>query len=1362
MTNLKECKSLFLRFLVLYVLSWSASITAKASFPEVKFRTISTIDGLNLGNTTSFHQDSRGFIWFTAGTILYRYDAYGLKRYMHSPSQTTTLNGTLSAIAEDASGTMWVTSSLGLYRYNIKQDNFTQFVNTPGSSREPVNNRFRDIAITENQTLLLATAGGGLYAFNPKTESYKSVPLDYNNISTNKNIKKSAYVLRLSVDKNNAIWVGTKAGLYTLNPDFTPVNFYSTASEKSHRIVANLINTLAHDKRGNTWVGTNKGLNKIDSNGEVISTITHETHPEILQSKIIWDILADKNDDIWLATDGSGIVLHLSDENKSHRYTYSQLDPQSIGSNVVHGLFEDAQGDIWAGLYPGGISVFHRNAENIKQFKHDAKKPQGLNHPSVLAVLESRDKTLWLGTDGGGLNHYDPKTGLMTHYVQQAQENSLCANAVLALEEDSQGHIWIGTWGGSLCRFNRDTQKFTHYPYIEGDVHSPCNANVWGIREGLDGKLWLNTQGGGVCFYDPDKNHFQRIPYNGISQKGIQQSNIWATFIDKDGYIWMDAGTGGISRLDPSNLNFKHFLPQGEQGNIQDVKIVISFYKDTNERLWLGTRNGLVRFNEATSQFTYMSHSLGLSNISINFIQGDGRSGLWLGTSDGLFFYDSRLDRIKKYNDQYWGKGKFNQNAAMMSDDGHFYFGSVNGVTYFKPSDLKKNERIPPVEFTDFKIFNQRPIIGAKDSSLQQSLQTSKRISLDHTQSMFSFEFAALNYFSSNNNQYKYRLLGFDKRWNKIGNERKAVYTNLNAGDYNLEVKASNNEGLWNEKGKHIGITILPPPWKTWWAYSLYALITLYLLGSFIRRQYQKRMFVEAQNRLLESKVAERTKSLSEKNDNIQSMLSNMQQGLFTITEDGKIHHEYSDYLETIFETTAITGRDAIEFLFSEAILHTDQRAQITQTIDSIVGGDIINFQFNLHLLPTEFDTQIHSRQKNDNEKTTQKKHLELNWNPIIENNTVTKLMVTVRDRTQLRQLEFEAKEQKRELEIIGQILKIDRSVFHKFIGESLAQLKKIESAIRSQILQKDTLDLLFREIHTLKGNARTFSFQAICDITHDAESYFTSLVSHPTPEKCLILDRLAQIETCLLEYQTINNTIRGELSPSNEIRLNTEVFELTHQALPLPEQTIVTNFLDTVQAKSLSRCLANILATLPSIALALNKESPNVLIDDQGIKLKASSEEFICNTFTHLIRNSLDHGIESPEVRQQANKKASGTIEIGLTANTQSVEICIKDDGQGLNINALREKGQQAGYWQGSSPSVQEVALLIFESGLSTKEQLSDISGRGVGMDAIKVFINEQGGEISLQLFEHLQDADGFTPFETLVKLPAKLFIKT
>ncbi|HMB25721.1 MAG TPA: triple tyrosine motif-containing protein, partial [Anaerolineales bacterium] len=247
-------------------------------------------------------------------------------------------------------------------------------------------------------------------------------------------------------------------------------------------------------------------------------------------------------------------------------------------------------------------------------------------------------------------------------------------------------------------------------------------------------------------------------------------------------------------------------------------------YQDPAGILWLATAGGLIKFDIQTETFTHYAEKEGLASKAIASVVGDAQGNLWVGMQgSGLARFDPLSGTFRNYNRSDGLQGDdFMPRGAYRDASGKLYFGGINGLNAFYPDQLHDNPYIPPVVLTDFQIFNRPVPIGGKDSLLQQVINETGEITLSYQQSVFSFEFAALSYRAPRKNQYAYKLEGFDEDWNYVGSDRRfATYTNLNPGTYTFQVKASNNDGVWNEEGKTIKITVTPPWWKTWWFYTL-------------------------------------------------------------------------------------------------------------------------------------------------------------------------------------------------------------------------------------------------------------------------------------------------------------------------------------------------------------------------------------------------------------------------------------------------------------------------------------------------------------------------------------------------------------
>lgn len=534
-------------------------------------------------------------------------------------------------------------------------------------------------------------------------------------------------------------------------------------------------------------------------------------------------------------------------------------------------------------------------------------------------------------------------------------------------------------------------------------------------------------------------------------------------------------------------------------------------------------------------------------------------------------------------------------------------------------------------------------------------------------------------------------------------------------------------------------------------------------------KSIRMREVIEEQNRNLEAKVEERTAELRQKNNDIANMMANMHQGLFTITEGGLIHPEYAAFLEEIFETDRIADRNFADLLFSNTTAGSDSVDQNITGVDAIVGEDEMMFDFNSHCLMSEMVI----RMEDDREKI-----LELDWDPIIsEEGEVDKLMVTVRDVTELKALEAEAEEQKRELAIIGEILAVDAAKFSDFIKTSedfLAECRGLIEANTEKDL--DVIANLFRSMHTVKGNARTYGLSQVTDIVHEVESTYDDLRKNEDVvwNQSQLLEELSGAEEIVGKYAFVFKDKLGRdgeaasgvsLDPAKVTSWLDRIKSITSEELSSNVKGVVSDayeLLMSVEAKPLDQVIADVIESANSLADQLGKGKPNINIDNAGIMVKSEAGSTLNNIFMHVFRNAMDHGIEGPDERAEKGKDASGTISLDVSYDGDFANLAVRDDGRGIAISRIYKMAIEKGIYAESDPkpSATEIANLIFSSGFSTADEVTDVSGRGVGMDAVKGFLEREGGSIDVILDDGSEDAD-FRSFTTNIKIPASFYQK-
>ncbi|AKM04296.1 MCP four helix bundle domain-containing protein [Burkholderia pyrrocinia] len=517
-------------------------------------------------------------------------------------------------------------------------------------------------------------------------------------------------------------------------------------------------------------------------------------------------------------------------------------------------------------------------------------------------------------------------------------------------------------------------------------------------------------------------------------------------------------------------------------------------------------------------------------------------------------------------------------------------------------------------------------------------------------------------------------------------------------------------------------------------------------------------------------KIQENAAQLKQKTADIQAMLQNMQQGILTVVEGGVVHAEYSAYLETIFETNDIAGRDLMALVFDDSAIGADARSQVDAAVHACLGEDSMNFEFNAHLLVNE----VAKRMPDGREKW-----LDLSWSAITdETDTVVRLMLCLRDVTEIRELTAQAGEQQRRLEMIGEILSISQDKFHDFVHSANGFLSENERMIRQhERADHSIVAALFRNMHTIKGNARTYSLQHLTNIVHEAEQAYESLRradGGPEWNRDALMDDLARVREAVDRYATINAVTLGRSGEPAQGGADYLMVERAHISESLrvldgadpanasdwqAARDAVRRMLSHLGTQGIGDALGGVIESLPSLAAELGKPAPVVHIDSHGHRVRSEIGATLKNVFMHLLRNSIDHGIESSEERRAAGKAASGTIDIAVGVGGGELWFVLSDDGRGLALDRIRGIARERGWIDADNAAAlsdEDVAELIFRPGFSTAHAVTEVSGRGVGMDAVRNFLKRDGGDIALRFTDDRVGAP-YRAFETIVSLPAR-----
>lgn len=778
---------------------------AQAQAPQLKFKHINNLQGLSNSTIEAIYQDSRGFIWFGTRDGLNRYDGYQIIVYKNIANAPGSLSDNyIRCISEDATHNLWVGTINGLNKFDPDKNQFTRYKHDPKKSGSLSGNNINCIYNDKAGVLWIGTTDGSLNRYSTLQ----------NNFVSYKDAALPNAINAIYEDEANRFWIGTANGLKLFNRQSSRyqqvVNDFNNSPIKLNYPV----NSIQQDKLGKLWLGIdNSGILVVDLQNNNLQWLKHQRqNAGSLSNDQVKCLLKDSKNQIWAGSINGGLDLYIPSQNQFKHYQNESDNSSSLSQRTVSALFEDKQNNLWAGTHRGGVNLYTPQANKFKLL-HNIAGENSLSYNDVRAFYEDENANIWIGTDGGGLNVYNPlQNTFKTYRYNPLNANSLASDAVLDIMQDAGQDMWVSTWGGGLNHLNRATSQFTHYTNTPGNAQTISSNYVQKSLIDSKGNFWVATYYGGLNLFDKATGKFKRITASADGRSRLTGNNIVSIKEDRQQNLWIGTDDGGLNCYNLNTRQFKHYF--NNQDKYPDLRII---FIDHKGQLWIG-QNGLYLFDKQTQKFKLFTTKGGLGTEFIKGIEEDVAHHLWISTSNGLTKLDPQKLSTKKYNTADGLQGQeFEANASLKAKNGLLYFGGVNGFNQFNPQSINANPFIPPVYITSLQVFNKLILPDSADSPLRNDISSTKEIKLSYKQSTIAFTFSALNYTATENNQYAYKLEGLDNNWYYTGNERKVSFTNLGPGQYTLYIKASNNDGIWNQQGASLHITITPPFWATWW-----------------------------------------------------------------------------------------------------------------------------------------------------------------------------------------------------------------------------------------------------------------------------------------------------------------------------------------------------------------------------------------------------------------------------------------------------------------------------------------------------------------------------------------------------------------
>ncbi|WP_299664972.1 two-component regulator propeller domain-containing protein [uncultured Polaribacter sp.] len=834
--------SFFLSFLSLLIAIGFSQLSISQN--TIVFDRISTNEGLSQGDVNIIYQDNKGFMWFGTHDGLNKYNGYEFTVYKPNANDSTSINSNLIyAITGDNEGNLWVgTTGNGLNYYNKTTGNFKHYLHNKEDIYSLSSNHINTLYIDARNMLWIGTANGLDLVDLKKTKNivkFKHYNPVHNKITTNF-LKNNVYAI--FEDSKNQLWVGSSNGLFKLSRDENGTIYFISLNNLIDLPNDTSVQSIAEDEYGRLIIGTGKGLyiyNSAFINNKVIK----------IKNGFYSDIKIDNKNNIW-AGSNMGLLYFLNQDLEKtpileNQFTYDPKISNSISKNIIKSLFIDKTGILWIGTNGGGINKLDPEQKKFKLIKKTLD-PKSLSYDKIRSIFEDSNNNLWIGTEGGGLNiltsknndgNYANFINLKTVLKPFAIEELASKKTILIGAENTPGLYEINISDINKIK-ESDLKPIKEVPF-----------SVFSILEDSNENVWIGTYSGGIYRWLKNKNSggYKKdvIFYTSSNTKGIPSNIIRNIYEDSNHNIWFGTGDG-LSKLIPSEISkenpaFITFKNNPKNKNSISHNYILALYENKKGDFWIGTLGGglnklVFNKNESEAIFKTYTETDGLANNVVKGILEDSENNLWLSTNKGLSKFNPKDETFKNYDvNDGLQDNEFQELAFLKRKNGEMIFGGINGFNAFYPEKIEDNPYKANAVVTNFFISNKEVSQGEKINGrviLKRAIDETKSLELEYFENSFSFEFAALHYSAPSKNRFAYKLEGFDEDWIYTNsNKRFATYTNLEFGKYVLKVKASNNDGIWEDSSTEITIDIIPPIWKTRGAYIFYTILFLGMIS---------------------------------------------------------------------------------------------------------------------------------------------------------------------------------------------------------------------------------------------------------------------------------------------------------------------------------------------------------------------------------------------------------------------------------------------------------------------------------------------------------------------------------------------------
>ena len=823
----------------------------RAQANNIRFTALTTKDGLSGNTVNSILKDRLGMLWIATPEGLDRYDGKDFKFYCLGSTIPQFNRNEINQVYEDKSGKLWVaTMGGGLFLYDRSKDTFNQFVGAG-----PVKNLTGThiTALCNDVTGKLWVGGmGGIDLISPgMTIDHLKIPGQAQG--------PFAGLLPTCIfrDNRNRMWVGSFGGIYVFDAQHRHLELYKHKAGEIRSLSSDSVNAISQDKSGRMWIGTGNGLCRFDEATKDFTTFRYDyKNNQTLCGDIVYTIAPDNQNSIWVGTEGGLNKMDIT-TGRVTRYQHDPRNPFTINSKCIRSIYIDPNGIYWIGTYMGGLNKYDTNQTLFNVKRSSELDPVGLNFGFVTSFAEKKDGDIFVGTDGGGLSLFHTKANRIAQIdIKSKYKINSAGLAILTMLMDSRQQLWIGTYEHGLFKLDSRNNSYSQYTKGNGKLGISQN-NIFCIKEDRNGKVWIGTNGAGLNVYDPVNESFTKIPpaFTMLGGEKLPLNGyIRAIEEDNRGNIWIGSYGTGISVYHPETKKFEIF---NSANTGLPIDKTVALYTDRAGNIWVGTAGqGLFYFDANHKKMFAFGQNNKLPNGVICKILQDEQGELWFSTNRNICRLNPQNQKLIMYSQDNGLQGdSFLAGSGLRTSNGTIYFGGANGFNYFKGSEITVNKNVPPVIFTTLNVEGKPVGINNLNPGVDK-INQDRQITIKYRQD-FAINYIALNYTLPQQNQYAYKLDGFNKTWRNAGTATTAYYTNIDPGEYTFRVKASNNDGIWNDTGASIRIIIKPPFWMTTTAYLCYiaAILTILLITRRLGiRKLKREMLAEHQRKEAEAR----------------------------------------------------------------------------------------------------------------------------------------------------------------------------------------------------------------------------------------------------------------------------------------------------------------------------------------------------------------------------------------------------------------------------------------------------------------------------------------------------------------------------